>query len=205
MDELKPCPFCGPNTAVNVKRSSEFRQWVECYGGCRGPICSSEAEAVTAWKARLTPDAAGIVERLAQFLHDEGGFGDAWTGRAWPEHEGDTGYRGGNTWMKIVPSDTVEHFRDVARRWFAVELASMPTEAATTIAAQAAEIERLRAGMTRAEAAFTLIAGSHWERFGIDQTDVEQVPDLSSDEAMNVARDFLAYDDFPATSQVRHD
>ena len=109
----------------------------------------------------VTPDAAGIVERL----------------RA---------YRPTSEW-----GDPIHHV--------------ICDEAAATIAAQAAELQRLREGMTRAEAAFTLIAGSHWERFGIDQTDVEQVPDLSSDEAMNVARDFLAYDDFPATSQVRHD
>jgi len=56
------------------------------------------------------------VERLAQFLHDEGGFGDAMTDRTWPEHDGDTGQRG-EGWVKIVPSDVAAHFRDVARRW----------------------------------------------------------------------------------------
>lgn len=56
------------------------------------------------------------VERLAQFLHDEGGFDDAMTGRTWPEHDGDTGLRG-DGWVKIVPADVTAHFRDVARRW----------------------------------------------------------------------------------------
>ncbi|WP_242183311.1 YuiA family protein [Sphingomonas sp. CARO-RG-8B-R24-01] len=56
------------------------------------------------------------VERLAQFLHDEGGFGDAMTDRSWPEHADDTGQREGG-WVKIVPPDVQAQFRDVARRW----------------------------------------------------------------------------------------
>ena len=127
-------------------------------------------------------DAAGIVERLQAIMviHDKA--------RA---HMGATG---------VMPA-----YCDLWQAYVSQAAKEFP-EAAATIAAQAAELQRLREGMTRAEAAFTLIAGSHWERFGVDQTDVEQVPDLSSDEAMNVARDFLAYDDFPATSQEqRHD
>lgn len=38
------------------------------------------------------------------------------------------------------------------------------------------------------ETALKQIAGSHYERWGMDQTDVEEVPDLSGDEAMNIAR-----------------
>lgn len=52
------CPFCGPNVAVNVKRSSERRQWVQCYGGCRGPLATSEAEAIQKWNVTRPPLAA---------------------------------------------------------------------------------------------------------------------------------------------------
>jgi hypothetical protein len=55
------------------------------------------------------------VEWVAQFLHDEGGFGDAWTGHTWPEHPDDTGQREGG-FVKIVPSDVQALFRDAARR-----------------------------------------------------------------------------------------
>lgn len=56
------------------------------------------------------------VERFAQWLHDEGGFGDAWPDHTWPEHPDDTGQRDGG-WVKIVPSDVQAKFREVARRW----------------------------------------------------------------------------------------
>jgi hypothetical protein len=65
------------------------------------------------------------VEALAQFLHDEGGFGDAMTDRTWPDHADDTGQREGG-WVKIVPADVQAHFRDVARRWLGSRLATQP-------------------------------------------------------------------------------
>lgn len=40
------------------------------------------------------------------------------------------------------------------------------------------------------EAALKQIAGGHWERFGTE-ADVDEVPDLSADEAMRLARDAL--------------
>lgn len=56
------------------------------------------------------------VERVAQFLHDEGGFDEAWSESAtWPEHPDDTGQREGG-YVRIVPSDVQAKFRDVARR-----------------------------------------------------------------------------------------
>lgn len=55
------------------------------------------------------------IEALAQFLHDEGGFGDAWDNHTWPEHRDDTGQRDGG-WVKIVPSDVQAQFREVATR-----------------------------------------------------------------------------------------
>ena len=58
-----------------------------------------------------------------------------------------------------------------------------------------AHIAALEAEVTRLERALSIIASSHWERFGIDQTDIEQIPDLSADEAMNTARDALSFDD----------
>lgn len=55
------------------------------------------------------------VEAVAQWLHDEGGFGDSFSGRTWPEHPDDTGQREGG-WVKLVPSDVQAKFRDVGRR-----------------------------------------------------------------------------------------
>lgn len=56
----------------------------------------------------------GMVEAVAQFLHDEGGFDEAWHA-TWPEHPDDTGQREGG-FVRIVPSDVQAKFRDVARR-----------------------------------------------------------------------------------------
>jgi len=56
--------------------------------------------------------------------------------------------------------------------------------------------------VARLETALKLIAGSHWERWGIDQTDIEELPDLSAEEAMKVARDALSYDDDQPVAQA---
>ncbi|SMD03798.1 Lar family restriction alleviation protein [Novosphingobium sp. B1] len=56
---------------------------------------------------------------------------------------------------------------------------------------QAALVDALRANISVMEGALQQIAGSHWERFGVDQTDIEELPDLSADEAMNLARAVL--------------
>lgn len=56
-----------------------------------------------------------LVDDIAKWLHDEGGFAESWAGRTWPEHAEDTGQREGG-WVKIVPLDTQARFRDVARR-----------------------------------------------------------------------------------------
>lgn len=75
------------------------------------------------------------VEAVAQWLHDEGGFGDSFSGRTWPEHPDDTGQREGG-WVKLVPSDVQAKFRDVARR-----LLTQPAAAALN-ARQSGEGER---------------------------------------------------------------
>ncbi len=56
-----------------------------------------------------------LCEQIAQFLHDEGGFDDAWSRRTWPEHPDDTGQRDGG-FVKIVPKDVQAKFREVAAR-----------------------------------------------------------------------------------------
>src|SRR3546814_3767036 len=56
-----------------------------------------------------------FIEQVAQFLHDEGGFDEAWTNHTWPEHSEDTGRRDG-VFVKIVPADVQAKFRDIARR-----------------------------------------------------------------------------------------
>src|SRR3546814_15723617 len=55
-----------------------------------------------------------FIEQVAQFLHDEGGFDEAWTNHTWPEHSEDTGRRDGG-FVKIVPADVQAKFRDIAR------------------------------------------------------------------------------------------
>lgn len=65
------------------------------------------------------------VEQLAQWLHDEGGFGESYSGRSWPEHPDDTGQRDGG-YVKLVPSDAQAKFRDVARRCLARFPGSLP-------------------------------------------------------------------------------
>jgi len=52
-------------------------------------------------------------------------------------------------------------------------------------------LEALRQSIDILEAGLKLIAGSHWERFGMDQTDIEELPDLSDVEAMQTARSTL--------------
>lgn len=66
-------------------------------------------------KVSPEPDAE-LMESLAQFLHDEVEWPEFdYPDRSWPEHEGDTGQRG-DGWLKIVPPDVCEQFRDIARR-----------------------------------------------------------------------------------------
>jgi hypothetical protein len=48
---LLPCPW-HPHSAVNMKAQGERRHWAQCYGGCRGPTCSSYSEAISAWNLR---------------------------------------------------------------------------------------------------------------------------------------------------------
>lgn len=99
---------------------------------------------VIAYPPKPSPDRVTegelAIEALAQFLHDEGGFGDAWPDRTWPEHPADTGQREGG-WVKIVPTDVQAKFRDVARRWLST---------ATTDARLREENEALRALVVRA-------------------------------------------------------
>lgn len=70
------------------------------------------------------------IERAAQWLHDEGGFGDAWTQHTWPEHPDDTGQRDGG-FVKIVPSDVQAKFREVATRMLRVFPSALATPART--------------------------------------------------------------------------
>lgn len=75
--------------------------------------------------ANLAPTDAEAIERAAQWLHDEGGFGDAWFNYTWPEHPDDTGQRDGG-WVRIVPSDVQAKFREVARRMLKRFPAALP-------------------------------------------------------------------------------
>jgi len=62
------------------------------------------------------PVAEDLVERLSQWLHDEVDYPDPhFPQHTWPAHPDDTGQRSGG-WLKIIPKDTQEQFRDIARR-----------------------------------------------------------------------------------------
>lgn len=80
--------------------------------GCPTPgACSCPA-------ATPAPDAdvAGLVEQIAQWLHDEVEYPDPhFPDYHWPEHPDDTGQRE-DGWLHIVPKDTQAQFRDIARR-----------------------------------------------------------------------------------------
>lgn len=190
MDDLKPCPFCGGEAALDSTKgpTRELYEAVICSEcGASGP-CSDvrsmqddEAHPIDAWNARPAPDTEGIINALSPRCSDA-------------------------SLDAAAKSIGFSEWAALSQAAKAGRVGSAACDSAIAHALTLDELQRLREVVTRAEAAFSLIAGSHWERFGIDQTDVEQVPDLSSDEAMNVARDFLAYDDFPATSQEqRHD
>lgn len=63
--------------------------------------------------------------------------------------------------------------------------------ATRTDATPVAEVEALRGSISIMETALQQIAGTHAERFGTCQTDVEEVPDLSAEEAVSIARNAL--------------
>ncbi|MCB1513043.1 MAG: hypothetical protein KDJ36_19275, partial [Hyphomicrobiaceae bacterium] len=74
-----------------------------------------------------------MVETIAKWLHDEVEWPEYnYPERSWPEHEGDAGQRG-DGWLKIVPPDVCEQFRDIARR--------LPIEAALAVEGTEAEAE----------------------------------------------------------------
>ena len=82
--------------------------------------------------------------------------------------------------------------------WAAINAAGSGDYDAAALAIQRDFAEReaelvgaLRANISVMEDALKQIAGSHYERFGVDQTDIDELPDLSADEAMNLARTTL--------------
>ncbi len=58
----------------------------------------------------------GLVDQIAQWLHDEAALPDPFMGRSWPLHDADTGAREGGGHVKLVPMDLVEEYRNVVRR-----------------------------------------------------------------------------------------
>ena len=136
-----------------------------------------------------TTDASGLVERLdrlEKFLKGEGALDYCWFGDTKPTARGAFWWRNevsavANS-IRLLLADNATHITTLTAR----------------VAEQDAEIARLREAVSRAETTFKVIAGSHCERFGMCQTDVEEIPDLTADEAMRLARDWLSFDDYPA-------
>ena len=75
---------------------------------------SAKVASQKVYSAFSRPEDSQLVEEVAQFLHDEGGFDEAWQA-TWPEHPDDTGQREGG-FVRIVPTDVQAKFRDVSRR-----------------------------------------------------------------------------------------
>lgn len=94
--------------------------------------------------------------------------------------------------------DLLEAVHDASDIGTACGMVDCPQCAKAALTIQRAFAEReaelvveLRANISVMEDALTQIAGSHYERFGVDQTDIDELPDLSADEAMNLARTIL--------------
>jgi hypothetical protein len=94
---------------------------------CQARALPQEVEPAAPVKRDLT--SGERIEQAAQWLHDEGGFGDAWPNHTWPEHPDDTGQRDGG-FVKIVPSDVQAKFREVATRMLRVFPEALSTQAA---------------------------------------------------------------------------
>jgi hypothetical protein len=58
---------------------------------------------------------AGLIDDIAQWLHDETEHPDSYPWHTWPETERDDGQREG-CFVKIVPLHAQAYFRDIARR-----------------------------------------------------------------------------------------
>jgi Lar family restriction alleviation protein len=73
MDKLKPCPFC-QSAGVSLSYSTDPTgetingRFVECEScAANGPVCGTEAEAITAWNTR-TPNS--VITELVEAARD---------------------------------------------------------------------------------------------------------------------------------------
>ncbi len=87
--------------------------------------------------------------------------------------------------------DLVKRLRFELRDWNGKNRFAFKKVNALVIAEAADRIKALQAEVARYRKGLTQIAGSHWERWGICQTDIDEIPDLSGDESMNLARQLL--------------
>jgi hypothetical protein len=67
-----------------------------------------------------------LVERIAQWLHDETDHPESYHGYTWPETDRDDGQRD-DGWVKIVPLHAQAYFRDIAKRLVRQFAALAPT------------------------------------------------------------------------------
>lgn len=149
----------------------------------------TETTIVPLYLARASPPTPvpieGLVERAAQWLHDEVEYPEhPFPHYSWPDHPDDTGQRG-DGWLKIVPKDVQEQFRDIAKR-----LVPFVTAAALTqMARELRETEELRAQENRklcdeterrlaAEARATALA-AEVERLGAALTGLVEIIDAA--------------------------
>lgn len=111
-----------------------------------------------------TINVEALCEQIAQFLHDEGGFDDAWSNHTWPEHPDDTGQRDGG-FVKIVPKDVQAKFREVAGRLVrGFKLADKDT----LIRQQQAEITKLREALSQCGPVLSPYAREHFPDAPLD-------------------------------------
>lgn len=84
----------------------------------------------------------------------------------------------------FVPRDSLEFSGTLLLCKMRDEIA----EATARAEAAEARVKALLESIGILETALKAIAGSHWERWGMDQTDFDEVPDHSGEEAMEIAR-----------------
>ncbi len=147
----------------------------------------------------LSPDEgvrAALVDRIAQWLHDECTFPDPYVSRSWPLHDADTGRRESGSIVKLVPKDVVEEYRHIVRRMllgFPALSTPVPEEGLPRGCASAAEPEHLidawNSAVDAVERAYELAGLTR--RNGLDQTlpkAIERLGQIAGEHAAQLAQ-----------------
>ena len=207
---LKPCPVVEA-IAQEIADRSPWKKTTDNYARI---YQAAYAGAIAALNTRTTSLAAQddwTTKRVAELVAEGYGHWRSCTGCHETNEGAETGDYPFNPVFKTYQGGGCGECGGIGVVWDDIDYADYAEfclnadDDAPSLAAQddVTLVEELRAEISNLEAALTQIAGSHWERYGIDQTDIEDVPDLSAEEAMNVARDALS--NTPAPSPPAQD